>query len=197
LQKADSAGTLVPHFEQKILGPGEDVSYCPGAGDGGAAGPGLAATGLRTGFIPSGVVPAGRLPSYGAAGCGAGVWTTGYLGTPAGSVLRGCSVPGMTFRITWSKEEEAFSLIIRTHASRSFIRFPPAWREKVRIICRISPVFAITESVMIWSRIAFSPGSASLIVTSGISFEGRRFFALSTRMIRLFVRIPSKGIDLT
>jgi hypothetical protein len=77
------------------------------------------------------------------------------------------------------------------------IRFPPAWREKVRIICRVSPVFAITDSVMIWSRIAFSPDSTSLMVTSGISLGGRRFFALSIRMIRLFVRIPSKGIDLT
>jgi hypothetical protein len=77
------------------------------------------------------------------------------------------------------------------------IRFPPAWREKVRIICRISPVFAITERVIIWSRIAFSPGSTSFIVISGISLGGRRFFTLSIRMIRLFVRIPSNGIDLT
>jgi hypothetical protein len=77
------------------------------------------------------------------------------------------------------------------------IRFPPAWREKVRIICLVSPVRAMTESVMIWSRIAFSPGSTSRIVTSGISLGGRRFFARSIRIIRLFVRIPSKGIALT
>ena len=27
LQKTDSAGTLLPHFEQKILAPREDASY--------------------------------------------------------------------------------------------------------------------------------------------------------------------------
>jgi hypothetical protein len=77
------------------------------------------------------------------------------------------------------------------------MRFPPAWRENVSTICRISPVLVTIERVITWSRIAFSPDSMSLRVAREISFGGWRFFALSTRRIRRLVRIPSKGIDLT
>jgi hypothetical protein len=116
----------------------------------------------------------------------------------AGGAAGACgSLPGMTLRITLSNDDPIFSLMIRAHSSRSLMRLPPSCREKVRIIWRVPPVLAMTERVRIWSRIAFSPLSTFLIVAKGISFGGRRFFALSTRITRLLVRIPSNGIDLT
>jgi hypothetical protein len=119
-------------------------------------------------------------------------------GEAEGSARRDATgVPGITFRNTVSSGEDIFCRITRAHSSRSLIRLPPSCREKVRIICRVSPVFDKTESVRIWSRIAFSPAPTSCIVVRGISLGGRRFFALSIRITRLLVRIPSNGIDFT
>lgn len=60
LQKTDSAGTLLPHFEQNTLESAGDASAGLITGVGGNAGTGLAVTVLRTGLMPSIAVPAGR-----------------------------------------------------------------------------------------------------------------------------------------
>jgi len=58
-------------------------------------------------------------------------------------------LPGITFRITWSMDEEVYSLRSFTHSLRSLIRFSSRLRENVRIICRVSPFFARMDNVMI------------------------------------------------
>ena len=61
LQKTESAGTLLPHFGQKTVGPGTGVSGCRATGAGGTGAAGPAVTTLRTGLKSSIPVPARRL----------------------------------------------------------------------------------------------------------------------------------------
>lgn len=54
LQKTDPAGTLLPHFEQNVSGPGAGASGCLATGADGTTVTGLVVRDLRTGFISSG-----------------------------------------------------------------------------------------------------------------------------------------------
>ncbi len=218
LQKTDPGGTRFPHRVQNAPIGSDDVS----TGFGGiVSGSVIVFTGITSGSVSMGITSGpvstgiGLIPVFRGE---VSVSMIVFIGraasisffTPGRVVISirdgGCSVPfrrgswsneGTTLRIVLWIDDEVSSLSSFVHSSRSRFLPPPAVREKVSTSCRVSPELVMRESVIVWSRIAFSAATISPTVARRMSFCGMRFFFRSMRMMRLLVRIASKGIDLT